>query len=209
MKEDKTKKTWGGRREGAGRPKTDGKNFAFRAGGELAKLIEEQRDKSGFIRDCIQVAMAARTEVPDFTRLGEVYPATSVREMTVPFFDIGVVAGFPIPLDNDERAQDIELLQMLCPHPEASYLIRVQGDSMIEAGIQSGDIIIVDKSNRNPSETEVAVCELNGEYTIKYVHKEEGRGVLVPANPNYPKIPIKDGDSFSIWGVVTFIIHKA
>ena len=62
---------------------------------------------------------------PDFSRVGTVYPATQVDSLVLPTFDISVVAGFPIPLDNDERAQKIDVLRMLCPHPEASYLIRV------------------------------------------------------------------------------------
>ena len=120
-----------------------------------------------------------------------------------------MVAGFPVPLDNDERSQDIDILSMLCPHPEASYLIRVSGNSMIDAGVLSGDIVIVDKSNRNPGPHEIAMCELNGEYTLKHFILDEGQGWLVPANPEYPKIRITPDDDFSVWGTVTYIIHKA
>ena len=120
-----------------------------------------------------------------------------------------MVAGFPVPLDNDERSQDIDILSMLCPHPEASYLIRVSGNSRIDAGVLSGDIVIVDKSNRNPTPHEIAMCELNGEYTLKHFILEEGQGWLVPANPEYPKIRITPEDDFSVWGTVTYIIHKA
>ena len=141
-------------------------------------------------------------------KLGEVYPVAQLGDMRLPFFDVDIVAGFPIPLDNDEKGQDIELLRMLCPNPEASYLIRVQGNSMIDAGIYDGDIIIVDKSNRNPSPTEVAVCELNGEYTLKRFERRGEEGWLVPANPSYPEIRVTEEDSFSIWGTVTYIIHK-
>ena len=141
-------------------------------------------------------------------KLGEVYPVAQLGDMRLPFFDVDIVAGFPIPLDNDEKGQDIELLRMLCPNPEASYLIRVQGNSMIDAGIYDGDIIIVDKSNRNPSPMEVAVCELNGEYTLKRFERRGEEGWLVPANPSYPEIRVTEEDSFSIWGTVTYIIHK-
>lgn len=143
-----------------------------------------------------------------FEKLGEVYPVAQLGDMRLPFFDVDIVAGFPIPLDNDEKGQDIELLRMLCPNPEASYLIRVQGNSMIDAGIYDGDIIIVDKSNRNPSPTEVAVCELNGEYTLKRFERRGEEGWLVPANPSYSEIRVTEEDSFSIWGTVTYIIHK-
>lgn len=144
----------------------------------------------------------------DIGRIGDVIPAGKVAHVNIPFFDIRVVAGFPVPLDNDEKSQDIDLIRMLCPHPEASYLIRVNGDSMIDAGVHSGDIVIVDKSNRNPSPREIAMCELNGEYTLKHFRIEDGQGWLVPANPDYPRIRISPEDDFSVWGTVTFIIHK-
>ena len=133
---------------------------------------------------------------------------TEAQDISLPYFDVGIVAGFPLPLDNDERAQDIGLLKMLCPNSEASYLIRVDGNSMIDAGIYSGDIVIVDKSNRNPDETQVAVCELNGEYTLKRFVKRGEEGWLIPANPKYPKIKVTEDDDFCIWGTVTYIIHK-
>ena len=154
-------------------------------------------------------AMQPNASMP-FGNLGQIYPAAILKSAHLPYFDLGLKAGFPIPLDNDERSQDIDLLRMVCPNPDASYLIRVEGDSMIDAGIFSGDIIIVDKSNRNPSPTDVAVCELNGEYTLKRFEKRgEGEGWLVPANPAYPEIRVTPDDDFSVWGVVTFIIHKA
>lgn len=205
--DEKKKNTWGGRRKGAGRPHTDSKLFTFRVPGSMAKVIDAQPNKTDFIRGCINVVLNSRKE-PDFSKLGEVYPAIQVEDMKLPFFDVGIVAGFPIPLDNDERSQDIGLLKMLCPNPEASYLIRVDGNSMIDAGIYSGDIVIVDKSNRNPDENQVAVCELNGEYTLKRFAKKDGEGWLVPANPDYPRIKVTPDDDFCIWGTVTYIIHK-
>ena len=135
-------------------------------------------------------------------------PATQVKPLHLPFFDLKVVAGFPIPLNNDEMAQDVELLRLLCPNPDSSYLIRVQGDSMVDAGIHSDDILVVDKSLRNPTESQVALCELNGEYTIKHVVSREGRGWLMPANPAYPPIEVTAADDFSVWGTVTYIIHR-
>ncbi len=121
---------------------------------------------------------------------------------------MNIVSGFPIPLTNDERVQDIDLLRFLVPNPESSYLIRVEGNAMIEAGICDGDILIVDKSNRNPSSSQVAVCELNGEYTVKFVVRENGILWLVPANSTYAKIRVDEGDDFRVWGIVTYVIHK-
>ena len=184
----------GGSRPGAGRPCTESRLFAVRLPKQMAEYVDSQPSKTEFIKGCIKIAMTT--------------PSEDGRRGSVPFFDISVAAGFPVPLDNDERAQDIDLVKMLCPNPEASYLIRVRGDSMIEAGINSGDIVIVDKSNRNPTESEVAVCEFNGEYTLKHVVRRGKTYFLVPDNPNYPEWEIHEGDTFTVWGTVTYVIHK-
>ena len=201
----------GGCRKGAGRPKGTSRLYAFRADKEVADFIDAQDNKTEFIRACVSREMENRSKaiedisLPDF---GVVIPAVRLKPLTLPFFDISLVAGFPIPLDNDEMAQNIELLKMLCPNPDASYLIRVTGNSMIESGINDGDILIIDKSNRQPSERQAAVCELNGEYTVKHVMEDEEGMWLVPANPDFPRIKVKEGDQFSVWGVVTYVIHK-
>ncbi len=203
----KKRSTHGGARPGAGRPSTDSKLYTFRAPGPMAKIIDGQESKTDFIKSCIEKAITEAETA--FGKIGTVYPAATVKELHLPYFDLGIKAGFPIPLNNDERSQDIDLLRMICPHPNASYLIRVEGDSMIDADIHSGDIIIVDKSNRTPSPSEVAVCELNGEYTLKRFEKRDnGEGWLIPANPNYPEIRVTENDDFYIWGVVTYVIHK-
>jgi len=195
----------GGKRPGSGRPKGDSKSYSFRVPGDIAKVIDSKEDKTAFIRHGLELAIEA-SNAPKLSFV----TASQVESLKLPLFDIRIVAGFPIPLDNDEKSQDIDMLRLLCPHPESSYLIRVQGESMIDAGIESGDIVIVDKSHRNPSEKEIAVCELNGEYTLKhFLRSDKGHGWLVPANPDYPRIEVKESDDFSIWGTVTYIIHKA
>ena len=209
----------GGARPGAGHPRGDSRMISVRAPGPLAEQLEEMENRTEFIRQAVSDAITKRvsTTAPASTAeqtgttglTGTMIPASAVRPLSLPYYDIRVVAGFPVPLDNDERSQDIDILSMLCPHPEASYLIRVSGNSMIDAGVLSGDIVIVDKSNRNPTPHEIAMCELNGEYTLKHFILEEGQGWLVPANPEYPKIRITPDDDFSVWGTVTYIIHKA
>ena len=188
----------GGARPGAGHPKGDSRMISFRAPGPLADKLEGMENRTEFIRQAVSDAITKAA-----------IPAGLVRPLSLPYYDFSVVAGFPVPLDNDERAQDIDILSMLCPHPEASYLIRVSGNSMIDAGVISGDIVIVDKSNRNPGPHEIAMCELNGEYTLKHFVLKQGQGWLIPANPDYPRIRISPEDEFSVWGTVTYIIHKA
>ena len=206
MTESKTKHSWGGQRQGAGRPGTNSKLYTFRLPGHLAKIVDEQEHRTEFFRHCIVHTLQSESDA--LSQLGEVFPATRVKDLTLPFYDIKIVAGFPVPLDNDERSQDIELLTTLCPNPDASYLIRVYGDSMIDAGIHSGDIVIVDKSRRHPREDEVAVCEFNGEYTLKHFVMRGDHGFLVPANSAYPELEVTPDDDFQIWGTVTYVIHK-
>lgn len=204
MEKDNDKKR-GGRRPGAGRPRGDSRMISFRAPGRLAEQLDSIGNRTEFIRNALEKAVR-KSEAE--TALN-IIPAEKTRSFSLPYFDIRVVAGFPVPLDNDERSRDIDILTMLCPHPEASYLIRVSGNSMIDAGLLDGDIVIVDKSNRNPSPHDIAMCELNGEYTLKHFVPEDGQGWLVPANPDYPRIPVTRDDDFSVWGTVTYIIHKA
>lgn len=196
----------GGHRPGSGRPRNDSRLYTFRAGGKEADYIDRQDNKTSFILSCVRERM--RVKEPDFSRIGQVWSADQVEPLVMDTYDLRVVAGFPIPLNNDERAQKIDVLRMLCPYPEATYLIKVEGDSMIDSNIQSGDILVVDKSNRNPTEKQVAMCELNGEYTVKYVRRHDGKCWLVPANKNYPEIEIMEGDDFNVWGIVTFTIHR-
>ena len=200
--------TRGGRRPGAGRPKGDSKRFSFRASGEMAHLIEAQPNKTEFLTNCVRLSMRSAQREPNLSKLGTVYEVGENESYPLPYFEVKVVAGFRVPLDNDEKAQAIDLIRMLCPHPLSSYLIRVDGDSMIDADIHSGDILIIDKSERNPSDRQAALCELNGEYTIKFVRRKGDQLWLIPANPNYPEIPVQEGDSFNVWGVVTYTIHK-
>lgn len=181
--------------------------ISFRAPGVLADRLDSLDNRTDFIRGSLKRSLDAHDAGP--VGMGTMVAATNLKNTYIPCFDQRVVAGFPVPLDNDERSQDIDIISMLCPHPEASYLIRVQGDSMIDAGILSGDIVIVDKSNRNPTVREIAVCELNGEFTLKHFVRDGGEGWLVPANPDYPRLKITSEDEFSIWGTVTYIIHKA
>lgn len=207
--EEKKSYGHGGARAGAGRPKSDNdsKLYAFRASKDIAEIIEAHENKSKFIQECIANA-EERSIASAKEHFASITPAEKVEPLTLPFFDIKVVAGFPIPLNNDEISQDIEILKLLCPHPESSYLIRVQGESMRDADIHSGDILIVDKSNSNPSKSEVAICELNGEYTVKRVERRGDTAYLIPANPEFPEIEITPNDDFSVWGTVTYVIHK-
>lgn len=206
--EEKNNEQQNTKRRGPGRPRTYSKLMAFRVQKDVAAYIEQHPNKSKFIQTCVVRNMIAENSA-QLKNLGKVIPATDIKPVSLPMIDLKIVAGLPIPLDNQEQSQDTDILQVMCPHKESCYMINVTGDSMIDADIHSGDVLVVDRSNRNPSEKEIAICELNGEYTVKRVSLDGDHGYLIPANPNFPKIEIKPTDSFNVWGTVTYIIHKA
>ena len=118
----------------------------------------------------------------------------------------GIHAGFPSPA-TDYMTQAIDLNKELVKHPAATFYGRVVGDSMIDAGVDEGDILVIDRS-LTAKDGDMAVCFVDGEFTLKYLRIKDGELTLVPANPNDPEIPITEGIQFRMWGVVTYIIKK-
>ncbi|MFZ4673896.1 MAG: LexA family protein [Chlamydiia bacterium] len=123
-----------------------------------------------------------------------------------PLFDSKIQAGFPSPTD-DEVGDSLNLLEMLVPHPNATFYVRVVGDSMQGAGIFSGDILIVDRSSK-PVERSIVVAVVNKEFTVKRLVYENGIPTLVPENSSYPTIRLQGEEELEIWGVVTYVLHK-
>lgn len=118
----------------------------------------------------------------------------------------GIHAGFPSPA-TDYMTQAIDLNRELVKHPAATFYGRVVGDSMIDAGVEEGDILVIDRA-LDPKDGDMAVCFVDGEFTLKHLRIEDGRLRLEPANPKYPAIEITEGVEFRMWGVVTYIIKK-
>jgi DNA polymerase V len=116
-----------------------------------------------------------------------------------------VVAGFPSPAD-DYVEKSLDLNELLIKRPAATFFVRVEGDSMLGAGIHPDDILVVDRSL--PADAgKIVVCALNGELTVKRLAREDQQWRLVAANPDYPDIMIHEGLEAIIWGVVTASIH--
>lgn len=118
----------------------------------------------------------------------------------------GIHAGFPSPA-TDYMTQAIDLNKELVRHPAATFYGRVVGDSMIDAGVEEGDILVIDRS-LEPQSGDMAVCFLDGEFTLKYLQIDRSGLTLVPANPEYPEIKVGEGMEFKMWGVVTYVIKK-
>ena len=101
----------------------------------------------------------------------------------------------------------MDLNKHLIRHPAATFFVRVAGDSMIDAGIHPGDILIVDRS-LEPSDKKVVIAIIEGELTVKRIRMTSNKVSLVPENENYAPIPIEAEMNFEIWGVVTSVIHS-
>src|SRR3712207_4512762 len=192
MAEQKKKKSnRGGARPGAGRPRSStSKLQTFRAIKEVAEYLEKQPNKSSVINQ----SLVQYIQADNAAKLGTVIPATALSDAKMPFYDVKLVAGFPLPLDNEATPDEVNLAKMLTPNPESSYIIKVRGTSMVDANIGDGDLLVVDRSQRAPSESNISVCEFNGEYTVKYVRHIDGKLCLVPANPAFPVMPVGESD---------------
>lgn len=122
-------------------------------------------------------------------------------------FESRVPAGFPSPAEG-HCDQALDLNELMVPHPEATFFVRVEGRSMEGAHIFSGDILVIDRS-LTPTHGDIIVAVVNGEFTVKRIELTNHRCVLVAENPAYPPLEIKEGQDFQVWGIVTYIIHKA
>lgn len=122
-----------------------------------------------------------------------------------PLFTEQVAAGFPSPAD-DYLEGNLDLNKFLVKHPVATFFVRVSGDSMIGAGIHSGDILIVDRA-LEATDKKVVIAVVDGELTVKRLVRKNGSLYLMPENDSYSPIGIKGETDIEIWGVVTCVLH--
>jgi repressor LexA len=115
-----------------------------------------------------------------------------------------VAAGFPSPAE-EELVDTITIDEFLIANKEATYMLKVSGDSMIDAGIRPGDMVLVER-NRNPKEGDIVIAEVDNEWTMKYLKKQNGKMVLEPANKKYKTII--PGEELKIAAVVIAVIRK-
>ncbi len=127
-------------------------------------------------------------------------------EVRIPYIKEGVSAGFPSPA-TDFLGNDIDLNKELCKNPLATFYIKVKGNSMINAGISDKDILIVDRS-LEPQNNKIAVCFIDGEFTVKRIKTEDGCLYLMPENTNYQPIKVTEENELVIWGMVTYVIKS-
>lgn len=136
----------------------------------------------------------------------DLYIADPTSQMPLPYADGGIQAGFPSPAQ-DYISETLDLNYEIVRHPASTFYGRVNGDSMIDEGIEEGDILVIDRSIE-PENGDLAVCCVDGDFTVKRLHFEPGKVWLEPANELYDPILITPECRFDVWGVVTYTIKK-
>jgi DNA polymerase V len=132
---------------------------------------------------------------PDFT-----------TRLELPLAGTSIAAGFPSPAE-EYLDLALDLNKELVKHPAATFYARVKGDSMVDAGIQDGDLLVIDKA-LEPKEGSIAVCFIDGEFTVKRLAVREEGVYLMPANAEFKPIKITEENEFLVWGLVAYVIHK-
>lgn len=131
--------------------------------------------------------------------------ALKASPLRLPILHLGSArAGFPSPAE-DLQEHSIDLIEELVTHPQATFIIGARGNSMEEAGIFDGDLLIVDRAFK-PRNQDIVLAQIDGDYTIKYLYQRSGVIKLKAANPTFPDIVPKEGQTLQIWGVVTYSI---
>lgn len=140
------------------------------------------------------------------TKILELYAPDYSTELKIPFGDVGISAGFPSPAD-DFIELSIDLNKHLIKHKDSTFFAKVKGHSMKDAGIFDGDLLVIDKS-LDPQDGKIAICQIDGEFTVKRI-KIEGNVVwLVAENEDYKPIKVTEENELMIWGIVVFSIKS-
>ena len=125
-------------------------------------------------------------------------------KLQIPFLKEGVSAGFPSPAA-DFMETNIDLNKELSKNPLATFYIKVKGNSMIDAGINDKDVLVVDRS-MEPQNNKIAICFIDGEFTVKRIQVEKDCLYLMPENTKFAPIKVTEENELIIWGIVTYVI---
>lgn len=198
---NETKKLRGGNREGAGRKVGTGKY------GELTAVIRVPASQKHVVVDFLQAYTRKQQQSkPEIASEFE-WPAMQTKSIALPLYGSKVRAGFPSPAD-DHVEKRLDVSEYLIDQIDATFFATIAGDSMRDAGLLSGDKVVIDRS-KQASVGDIVLAVIDGEFTIKTLGKSKsGLPRLIPANPDYPIIEIKETMQFEIWGVVTGSFRK-
>lgn len=127
-------------------------------------------------------------------------------KLEMPFISEGIKAGFPSPAADFDGTR-VSIDQIVVKNATATFYAKASGTSMIGAGIDDGDILVIDKS-LEPQDGKIAVCFIDGEFTVKRIKVQENSLLLLPENPSFEPIEVTQENDFVIWGMVTYVVKK-
>ncbi|TCL72393.1 DNA polymerase V [Hydrogenispora ethanolica] len=136
-----------------------------------------------------------------------IHSVETLSKSGLPYVGRQITAGFPSPAE-DYLENILDLNEIVVKNPSATFYGRVNGNSMKDAGAADGDLLVIDKSLEYRHDA-LAVCWIDGEFTLKRLRTVRGQLYLIPANPDYEPIAVKEGAEFMVWGIVTYILKKA
>lgn len=200
MNDETNKPKRGGKRVGAGRKPWS----AFK---ESTIPIRVPVSQEPIIRDFVE-AFKRKKQNEEASNVASIeQPSLTPNVIELPLFSTKVAAGFPSPAD-DHVEKRLDLNDYLITQADATFFVRITGNSMIDAGIFEDDVAVVDRA-RLASLGDTVLAVIDGEFTIKTLSKsKDGNPRLLPANPNFSPIEIVEGMQFEIWGVVTGTVRK-
>ena len=140
------------------------------------------------------------------TKVIQIFKADIATKQSLPLYLSRIKAGFPSPAD-DYLDKKLDLNEHLIKHPASTFFVKVKGDSMVGAGINSGDMLIVDRYIKARNK-KIVVAILNGDFTVKRFHEKGDKQYLMSENPEYQPIEITEGMDFEVWGVVIHVIRS-
>ncbi|MAR99785.1 MAG: peptidase S24 [Nitrosomonadales bacterium] len=193
FKMTKNKKRHGGLRTGAGRKLHSG------IYGESTKVIRVPTSKVSDIQKYIIKFQV--NNVIDVSKSNSL-----LTHQPLDLFEYKVPAGFPSPAD-DYKEKKLDLNEYLIKQKEATFFVRIKGDSMIDAGIHDNDIVVVDKS-QTASTGDIILASIDGDFTVKLLSRNKSKYRLLAANEKYKPIEINESMQFEVWGVVTGAVRK-
>jgi len=184
------KKSHGGARAGAGRPKGSGKYK------EPTKAIRVPESSIRYIKDFLE-----HYPITVDSMVTNAVPATlsNAVKLEIPLFSSRVAAGYPSPAE-DHVEDTLDLNDYMVQKPDSTFMLRVEGESMKDAGILPNDILVVDRSIK-ATHNKIVIAAIDGELTVKRLFHRGGLIKLLPENPAYPEIELEEAD-LMIWGVV-------
>ncbi|MBD2176246.1 translesion error-prone DNA polymerase V autoproteolytic subunit [Pseudanabaena sp. FACHB-1998] len=206
----------GGKRTGAGRPQGTGKygeatkavRLPIRIADEILAALSNKSDpvETGEVLAALSKKSESIEPIELGTTVQSIFRPERKMRVSLPLYLNPVAAGLPT-LTEDYIDDNIDLNRHLVKHPDTTFLVRVVGESMKDVGIHPNDMLIVDRS-LEVTNGQVVIAVINGDLTVKRIHRDREKLWLMPENKNFSPIEIDEHTDFHIWGVVTNVIHS-